>query len=83
MNYKYFDHAATTKVDERVMKEMIPYMEIEYGNPSSLYTLGRRAKHAVEEAREKIAREIKCEKKEIYFTSCGSESDNLAIKGVA
>ena len=83
MNYKYFDHAATTKVDERVMKEMIPYMEIEYGNPSSLYTLGRRAKHAVEEAREKIAREINCEKKEIYFTSCGSESDNLAIKGVA
>lgn len=83
MNYKYFDHAATTKVDERVIKEMIPYMEIEYGNPSSLYTLGRRAKRAVEEARTKIAREINCEKKEIYFTSCGSESDNLAIKGVA
>lgn len=83
MNYKYFDHAATTKVDERVIKEMIPYMEIEYGNPSSLYTLGRKAKRAVEEARSKIAREINCEKKEIYFTSCGSESDNLAIKGVA
>ena len=83
MKYKYFDHAATTKVDEKVIKEMIPYMEIEYGNPSSLYTLGRRAKQAVEEAREKIAREINCEKKEIYFTSCGSESDNLAIKGVA
>lgn len=83
MNYKYFDHAATTKVDDRVIKEMIPYMEIEYGNPSSLYTLGRRAKRAVEEARTKIAREINCEKKEIYFTSCGSESDNLAIKGVA
>ena len=83
MNYIYFDHSATTKVDELVLKEMIPYMEYEYGNPSSLYTLGRRAKRAVEDAREKIAREINCQRKEIYFTSCGSESDNLAIKGVA
>lgn len=83
MNYRYFDHSATTRVDEAVIKEMIPYMELEYGNPSSLYTLGRRAKHAVELAREKIAKEINCERKEIYFTSCGSESDNLAIKGLA
>ena len=83
MNYRYFDHSATTRVDEAVIKEMIPYMEIEYGNPSSLYTLGRRAKRAVELAREKIAKEINCERKEIYFTSCGSESDNLAIKGLA
>ena len=83
MIYKYFDHSATTKVDEIVLKEMIPYMEIEYGNPSSLYTLGRRAKRAVEDSREKIASIINCQRKEIYFTSCGSESDNLAIKGVA
>ena len=83
MNFRYFDHAATTKVDEEVIKEMIPYFGIEFGNPSSLYTIGRRAKRAVEESREKVARAINCEKKEIYFTSCGSESDNLAIKGVA
>lgn len=83
MSFKYFDHAATTKVDEDVVKEMIPYFGIEFGNASSLYTIGRRAKRAVEESREKIARAINCERKEIYFTSCGSESDNLAIKGIA
>lgn len=83
MNFRYFDHAATTKVDDAVIKEMIPYFGIEFGNASSLYTIGRRAKRAVEESREKVARAINCEKKEIYFTSCGSESDNLAIKGVA
>lgn len=83
MIYKYFDHSATTKVDEIVLKEMIPYMEFVYGNPSSLYTLGRRAKRAIEDSREKIASIINCQRKEIYFTSCGSESDNLAIKGVA
>ena len=79
----YFDNAATTKIKPEVIKTMMPYLTDEYGNPSSLYTLGRRAKRAVEDAREKIAREINCQRKEIYFTSCGSESDNLAIKGVA
>jgi cysteine desulfurase len=83
MGFKYFDHAATTKVDDAVVKEMIPYFGIEFGNASSLYTIGRRAKRAVEESREKIAKAINCERKEIYFTSCGSESDNLAIKGIA
>lgn len=83
MSFKYFDHAATTKVDEAVVKEMIPYFGIEFGNASSLYTIGRRAKRAVEESREKVAKAINCERKEIYFTSCGSESDNLAIKGIA
>ena len=83
MDFKYFDHAATTKVDDAVVKEMLPYFGIEFGNASSLYTIGRRAKRAVEESREKIARAINCERKEIYFTSCGSESDNLAIKGIA
>ena len=83
MSFRYFDHAATTKVDGNVFKEMIPYFGIEFGNASSLYTIGRKAKKAVEESREKVARAINCEKREIYFTSCGSESDNLAIKGIA
>lgn len=79
----YFDHAATTAVKEEVLKEMIPYFSIEYGNASAMYGIGRNAKRAIEEAREKVAKAINCEPKEIYFTSCGSESDNLAIKGIA
>lgn len=79
----YFDHAATTAVKEEVLKEMIPYFTIEYGNASAMYGIGRNAKRAIEEAREKVAKSINCEPKEIYFTSCGSESDNLAIKGIA
>lgn len=79
----YFDHAATTAVKEEVLKEMIPYFTIEYGNASAMYGIGRNAKRAIEEAREKVAKAINCEPKEIYFTSCGSESDNLAIKGIA
>ena len=56
MSFRYFDHAATTKVDENVFKEMIPYFGIEFGNASSLYTIGRKAKKAVEESRERVAR---------------------------
>ena len=80
---KYFDHASTTPVKEEVLKEMIPYFNLEFGNPSSLYSIGRRNRRAVEEAREKVARTINAKPNEIYFTSCGSESDNLAIKGIA
>lgn len=80
---RYFDHAATTKVKEEVLKEMLPYFTMEYGNPSSLYGIGRRAKRAIQEAREKVARAINAKPQEIYFTGCGSESDNLAIKGIA
>lgn len=83
MKVRYFDHAATTAVREDVLKEMIPYFSIEYGNPSSIYTIGRKSRRAVEQAREKVANAINANAKEIYFTSCGSESDNLAIKGVA
>lgn len=83
MKIKYFDNAATTQVNQDVIKEMLPYFSIEYGNPSSLYTIGRRAKRALEEARRKIANIINCKPNEIYFTSCGTESDNLAIKGIA
>ena len=83
MSLIYLDHAATTPVKEEVLKEMIPYFSINYGNASSIYSIGRRSKKAIENAREKVAKAICCEEKEIYFTSCGSESDNLAIKGVA
>lgn len=71
------------KSTKMLLKEMLPYFSIEYGNPSSLYSIGRRAKRALEEARRKIANIINCKPNEIYFTSCGTESDNLAIKGIA
>lgn len=80
---RYFDHAATTATKEEVLKEMLPYFTLNYGNASSIYSIGRKSKKAVEESRHKVARAIGAEAKEIYFTSCGSESDNLAIKGVA
>ena len=82
-NIIYLDHAATTGVKEEVLKEMLPFFSIEYGNPSSLYTIGRKAKRAMEQARERVARAINAKPKEIYFTGCGTESDNLAIKGIA
>ena len=77
----YFDHSATTAVKREVLNEMIPYFNLEYGNPSSLYYIGREAKRAIECARRKVARAINCCEEEVYFTSCGS--DNLAIKGFA
>lgn len=80
---RYFDHSATTYVKEEVLKAMIPYFGMEYGNPSSMYSLGRSARRAKEEARIQVANAINCKSEEIYFTSCGSESDNLAIKGIA
>ena len=83
MKIRYFDHAATTPVREEVIKEMIPYFGIEYGNASVMYSLGRNAKKALNAARRKVADAINCNPNEIYFTSCGSESDNLAIKGFA
>lgn len=83
MKIRYFDHAATTAVKEEVLKEMIPYYCIEYGNASSLYSIGRKSRKILENSREKVAKVLNCKPKEIYFTSCGSESDNLAIKGIA
>ncbi len=80
---RYFDHAATTAVSEEVLKEMLPYFSIEYGNPSSIYSIGRNAKRAIEEARLRVALAINSNTKEIYFTGCGSESDNISLKGVA
>ena len=83
MKIRYFDNAATTRVKEEVLEEMLPYLKEEFGNPSSMYTIGRGARRAVEEARTKVARLINCNPNEIYFTGCGSESDNTAIKGIA
>lgn len=83
MNIKYFDHAATTAVKDEVLKEMLPYFSINYGNASSIYSLGRQSKRALENAREQVAIALGCNSKEIYFTGCGSESDNIAIKGIA
>lgn len=79
---RYFDHAATTYVKDEVLKEMIPYFGLNFGNPSSIYSIGRQSKRAIEHAREQVAKEIGAKPKEIYFTSCGSESDNFAIKGI-
>ena len=83
MKIRYFDHAATTPVSSSVMQEMLPYFNTEYGNASSLYSLGRQARNAVEQARRRVANSLGAKPEEIYFTSCGSESDNLAIKGIA
>ena len=83
MSTIYFDHAATTAVAPEVKKEMDPYFCENYGNASSLYELGYKSKEAINIARGNVARTIKANPKEIYFTSCGSESDNLAIKGFA
>ena len=83
MKIRYFDHAATTPVSSSVLKEILPYYELQYGNASSMYSLGRQSKKAVEQARRRVATAIGAKPKEIFFTSCGSESDNLAIKGIA
>ncbi len=77
----YLDHSATTPVDKRVLEAMLPYLQDDFGNASSIHHIGRKASVAVEEMREKIAHYIGSEPKEIVFTSGGTESDNAAIKG--
>lgn len=79
----YLDHAATTYVKPEVFEAMKPYFVEEFGNASSVYSIGRTNRKAVEEAREKVARAIGCETNEIYFTGSGTEADNWAVKGVA
>lgn len=81
--FVYADNAATTKTSSEVLQAMLPYFGEGYGNPSSLHQKGREAKKAITEAREKIAGLLGAKPNEIYFTSCGSESDNWAIKGAA
>jgi len=79
----YLDHAATTAVDPRVVEAMLPYWAGHYGNPSSIYRLGREAAKGLNEARQTIADILGAAPREIVITSCGSESDNLALRGVA
>src|SRR5436309_6667177 len=79
----YLDHAATTPLDPRVLEAMLPYFTSEYGNASSIYLLGRHAMQAIDSAREQVAAMLNCRPIEIAFTGCGSESDNLALKGMA
>lgn len=83
-NVIYLDHAATTPVDGRVLEAMLPFLQGGYGNPSSRYSLGMEALQAISSARALVAGLLNAAKPpEIIFTSCGSESDNLAIRGVA
>ena len=79
----YLDNAATTKVSDRVLNAMLPYLKEAYGNPSSIYTIGREASIAITNARSRCAEILGAKPNEIYFTSGGSESDNWAIRTVA
>ncbi|MEZ4666872.1 MAG: cysteine desulfurase family protein [Anaerolineae bacterium] len=79
----YLDHSASTPVDSRVIEAMMPYFSEIYGNSSSVHSFGRKAELAIEDARAKVARVLNCGSSEIVFTSGGSESDNLALRGAA
>ena len=79
----YLDYSATTPVDPRVLEKMMPYFSASFGNPSSVHRYGQVAEAAVDSARETVASVLNCKPEEIIFTSCGSESDNLAIRGAA
>ena len=79
----YLDYSATTPVDPRVVEAMAPYFSASFGNPSSVHRYGQVAEAAVDSARETVASILNCKPEEIVFTSCGSESDNLAIRGAA
>jgi cysteine desulfurase len=76
----YFDNNATTQLDPLVLQVMVPFLENQYGNPSSIYSFGRAAAKAVATAREQVAALLRCQPSEIVFTSCGTESDNSAIQ---
>jgi cysteine desulfurase len=79
----YLDYAATTPVDGRVAEAMQPYFSEIFGNPSSVHTFGQQAEAALENAREMVALALNCQPEEVIFTACGSESDNLALRGAA
>ena len=79
----YMDNAATTRVKPEVLEAMLPFYGEVFGNPSTIYYYGREAHRALDHARQQVATAIGADKDEIYFTSCGTESDNWAIKGAA
>jgi cysteine desulfurase len=79
----YFDNASATPVDKRVLEDMLPYFSIHFGNPSSLHDFGDKAHGALDNAREQAASLINADSDEIYFTSCGTESNNMALWGIA
>lgn len=79
----YFDYAATTPCDPRVVDKMMPYFSQHFGNPSSIHSFGQMADYAVEESRQTVSEILNCSFDEIIFTSCGTESDNLALRGAA
>jgi len=79
----YLDYSATTPLDRRVLQAMMPYFEMDFGNPSSVHVRGQKAEAAVENGRESVAKVLHCLPEEIIFTSCGTESDNLALRGGA
>ncbi|ABN51955.1 MAG TPA: cysteine desulfurase NifS [Hungateiclostridium thermocellum] len=81
--FVYLDHAATTPVKPEVLEAMLPYFSNKFGNASSIYSIGRESKKAIEEAREKVAKAIGALPREVFFTGSGTEADNWAIKGVA
>lgn len=83
MNRIYMDNAATTRVSEPVAQAMMPYLTEVFGNPSSVHSFGREARKALDHARAQVAQALGAEPKEIYFTGCGTESDNWAIRGAA
>ncbi len=83
MNEIYMDNAATTPVNTEVLKEMYPMFKDNFGNPSTIYSIGKRAKEKIENSRKLVAKALGANAKEIFFTSCGTESDNWAIKGAA
>jgi cysteine desulfurase len=83
MRRVYFDHIASTPVHPQVVEAMLPYLNEFYGNPQSLHSYGQETSNAIESSREKVAQLIKAETEEIFFTSSGTESNNLAIKGMA
>ncbi|MFH1841426.1 MAG: aminotransferase class V-fold PLP-dependent enzyme, partial [Candidatus Nealsonbacteria bacterium] len=78
----YLDYAATTPVDKKVLRAMLPYFKKEFGNPSSVHSFGQKASEAVEGAREKVANFLGCSTDEVIFTGSATEADNIAIKGI-
>ena len=79
----YFDHAATTPLRPEALDAMLPFLTEQFGNPSSAHAFGRRARAALDDAHERVARRLNAEPRELIFTSGGTEANNLAIKGAA